>query len=510
MYSVCVCVCVCNHYIITFQAAACAPQPAVCDWNTFNDNSKDNPHQLNGALVGGPSAPDDYYKDDRSDYIMAEVTLDYNAGFQGAVAGMMAGTCTPGNTGSVPTAAVVTTAGPAATTAGPAVTTGGPAATVAGPTGCSGTLCGQSSSEPLSSEIEQMRDSTSCTLENSLVEAIVPGSGSNPSNVKNVEQILPESKFNEFFPDKNPAYTYTNFLQAIGKYPAICKSASTCPKIFANMFAHFQQETAGLYYIEEINKGAYCADWSAWVTAAYPCVPGKLYFGRGAKQLSWNYNYGHFSKAMYGDAMILLEKPELVATTWLNFAASMWFFVTPQPPKPSMLQVIEGTWTPNSVDLAANLKPGLGATIMIINGAQECGSGPSNPTAAANRAKYYQDYAGKLGVDITGEELSCSNSQPFAAGGSAGALAMYWAPETGCTLATWATAYSALIEGDYNACMGKPKAVCGAPVVEATTAGVESGTSLNTGGEIIFQRFYYMYFFYKAFTIFCLGKIANL
>ncbi len=39
------------------------------------------------------------------------------------------------------------------------------------------------------------------------------------------------------------------------------------------------------------------------------------YFGRGAKQLSYNYNYGPFSDAMYGDVRPLLDKPELVADT---------------------------------------------------------------------------------------------------------------------------------------------------------------------------------------------------
>ena len=47
---------------------------------------------------------------------------------------------------------------------------------------------------------------------------------------------------------------------------------------------------------------------------------------------------------MFGDHMKLLKSPELVADTWLNFAGTMWFYVTPQPPKPSMLEVVEGTW----------------------------------------------------------------------------------------------------------------------------------------------------------------------
>ena len=312
------------------------------------------------------------------------------------------------------------------------------------------------------------------------MEAITPTSTSNPQNVKNVEQIFPESKFNEFFPNRNAAYTYTNFLKAIGKYPAICGNAATCPKILANMFAHFQQETAGLYYIEEINHGAYCADWSDWVNEAYPCVSGNLYYGRGAKQLSWNYNYGAFSKAMFGDAMVLLENPGLVATTWLNFASGMWFFVTPQPPKPSMMQVLLGTWTPNAEDTANNLQPGLGATIMIINGAQECGSNPSNPTAASNRAEYYTEYAGKLGVDITGEVLTCSSSQAFSDGGSAGSVELYWAPESGCSLVKWQTAFSALVEGDYSACLGNPPTSCGGGVTTGGGAATtESGRFLN-------------------------------
>ena len=43
-------------------------------------------HVLYGALVGGPSAPDDAYTDSRGDYVMNEVATDYNAGFTSAVA----------------------------------------------------------------------------------------------------------------------------------------------------------------------------------------------------------------------------------------------------------------------------------------------------------------------------------------------------------------------------------------------------------------------------------------
>jgi endoglucanase len=44
-----------------------------------------NRHVLYGALVGGPSGPNDAYTDDRSNYTMNEVALDYNAGFTSAL-----------------------------------------------------------------------------------------------------------------------------------------------------------------------------------------------------------------------------------------------------------------------------------------------------------------------------------------------------------------------------------------------------------------------------------------
>ena len=64
---------------------SCPSLPAVCDWSTFA-SSDPNPHILYGALVGGPDA-NDVYVDDRTDYVTNEVACDYNAGFQGALAG---------------------------------------------------------------------------------------------------------------------------------------------------------------------------------------------------------------------------------------------------------------------------------------------------------------------------------------------------------------------------------------------------------------------------------------
>ena len=59
-------------------------------WSEF-DNPQPNEHVLQGALVGGPSAADDFaYTDARSDYIANEVAIDYNAGLTGALAFLLA------------------------------------------------------------------------------------------------------------------------------------------------------------------------------------------------------------------------------------------------------------------------------------------------------------------------------------------------------------------------------------------------------------------------------------
>ena len=145
----------------------------------------------------------------------------------------------------------------------------------------------------------------------------------------------------------------------------------------------------------------------------------------------------------------MIENCSLVSSTWLNFAASMWFFVTPQPPKPSMLHVIDGTWQPNSADSAAGISPGFGATINVINGGYECGS-PGNKQSQ-NRQNYYKKYCKTFGLDCSAERTDCANMGKFSASGSANP-SIYWEPQQACKLVPWQTAFSALIEGEYQQC----------------------------------------------------------
>ncbi|MEO8605581.1 MAG: glycoside hydrolase family 9 protein [bacterium] len=65
---------------------------AAHDSPTFSiDNPVDNRHELTGALVGGPaSASDADWVDDRHDFVRNEVATDYNAGYTGALAAIVA------------------------------------------------------------------------------------------------------------------------------------------------------------------------------------------------------------------------------------------------------------------------------------------------------------------------------------------------------------------------------------------------------------------------------------
>jgi hypothetical protein len=66
--------------------SSCPNRPAPCSWNDFSSPNP-NPQVLHGALVGGPDLQDRYV-DNREDYVANEVTIDYNAGFQSALAGL--------------------------------------------------------------------------------------------------------------------------------------------------------------------------------------------------------------------------------------------------------------------------------------------------------------------------------------------------------------------------------------------------------------------------------------
>lgn len=181
------------------------------------------------------------------------------------------------------------------------------------------------------------------------------------------------------------------------------------------------------------------------------------YFGRGAIQLKYSRTYGQFSEALFGDGRLLLDYPDFVADTWLNFASATWFYVTPQAYQPSLVQVIDGTWVPNSEDRLNGLTTGFGATINLMTGGDECGDIEGIETQeASNRISYYKQFAWYLYVDYKEEELGCSGQKNFPRGGAA-SLPLFWDKDLttpySCNLVTYKTAHSAIVKGDYLQCV---------------------------------------------------------
>ena len=151
---------------------------------------------------------------------------------------------------------------------------------------------------------------------------------------------------------------------------------------------------------------------AGWAGEAWPAQPDQYYYGRGPFQLSYNYNYGRFSNifapSSYNSKNYLLENPHLVATDgFLAMAAGIWFYMTPQDPKPSMHDVMTGFFEPTSADLAGSLTATFGTTTNIINGGVECNQSPEN-SKAASRAEYYLKWLEVFGMPAE-DGLTCGN-----------------------------------------------------------------------------------------------------
>ncbi len=341
------------------------------------------------------------------------------------------------------------------------------------------------------------------TVPNSLVADIAHGRGDNPDNVKRAERVFSQTEWVFLTQMAAPEYTYDRFLKAIGKFPAFCaeytdgrNSEAICKRSIVTAFAHFAQETGGhiakdnvsdnplgleewqqaLVHVREMGWDEGQVGYTTgcgqddWQNRKWPCAAVEGYFGRGAKQLSYHFNYGAFSEAMFdGDATQLLNSPRQVADTWLNLASAIWFFLTPQAPKPAMLHVIDRTWSPSQREIDAGIGYGFGTTINIINGGIECGEQNRDKGQPVNRIRYWQGLAAHYQIPIEADEKdTCWQQTPYGSlnlNGAKDVLYTNWdanwkyypdRPEGHsfeCELVGFQTAYSALVAGDYEKCV---------------------------------------------------------
>lgn len=170
---------------------------------------------------------------------------------------------------------------------------------------------------------------------------------------------------------------------------------------------------SGLYFNEEVGFiGSSAIGYVQSTGTQYLPVAGKSYHGRGPIQLSYNYNYGLCSDVIYGDSSILLNNPEKVCQDGvLGLMTGIWFWMTPQPPKPSCHQVITGIWDPVEGENNVAYNGNFGLTIVIIN--NESGQSESGTGAVSRRARYYRAFCSKMGADISGEQCDTMGMVSF-------------------------------------------------------------------------------------------------
>ncbi len=246
-----------------------------------------------------------------------------------------------------------------------------------------------------------------------------------------LEALLDAREFDALFPRRvtSPCrgafYTYAALVAAARTFPAFAAegTAEQRRRELAAFLANIAHETTGgwptapdgpyAWGLCWITEGATAPDSAlpAYCDASntrYPCRPGRKYYGRGPMQLSWNYNYGQAGEAL---GLPLLDAPERVAQdAVVAFRTALWFWMTPQAPKPSCHAVMTGAFTPGAADLAAGRRPGFGLTVNIINGGLECGR--PTPAQVTDRLGYYARFTARLGV-TQGDALTCDAMRPY-------------------------------------------------------------------------------------------------
>jgi predicted chitinase len=226
-----------------------------------------------------------------------------------------------------------------------------------------------------------------------------------------ITSIVPIAKFDEMFPYRNAFYTYNNFVDASNAIPAFAGTGDTNrrKREAGAALANFHHETGGLWHIKEVQPNTYCSTLDAELpktstgqpVLACRCVSGQQYYGRGATQISWNYNYCAASEWIYGNNnfddganLTVLNNPSLVEQdATLAWKTAIWYWMTQKGPNVSGWPLETAHDAILTTDPSGNY--GFGGTIRAINGALECNGG--NGAQVQSRVNKFNTFMGLLG-----------------------------------------------------------------------------------------------------------------
>ena len=168
----------------------------------------------------------------------------------------------------------------------------------------------------------------------------------------------------------------------------------------------------GLYFLRQLGSSGPTSVpsdcYTSGSTIDYQPASGKCYYGRGPIQISYFYNYGNFSD-FYFNNNTLVNTPELLEQDGeLALLSAIWFWMTPQCPKPSCHQVMQEVYDESATTYssAKMSKKGFLHTVNIINGAVECrSSGVTQPVLRSKLYKYYMSLVGFTSTEIDNEDM---------------------------------------------------------------------------------------------------------
>merc|ERR1719159_327371 len=287
------------------------------------------------------------------------------------------------------------------------------------------------------------------------------------SNVKTVKECFSSDQWDDTLTSVDTEkYSYDAFIKAVARFPAFCGGMTAeCKLELAFVFGHMTQETgcgqwdSTFHFHTELPESAGDSEYRSTTCGpscdVYPPKEGKKYIGRGSKQISWNYNYGMYSAIMEGDKNTLLDNPEKILEADHIITSGLWFYMTPQSPKPSMHDIVLGCWTPDSSS-SLKLNKRFAWTTKVINGAQECSASRAETDLRhKTRFDYFTEWAEYFGLDDMDaynaddfEFTDCKDLEGY--GSTISDMKLNWQKDTtltsangncGCELTTNATPY---------------------------------------------------------------------
>ncbi len=168
----------------------------------------------------------------------------------------------------------------------------------------------------------------------------------------------------------------------------------------------------GLHWLRELGAGGNGAlkstnCYTTGSTIDYQPAAGKCYYGRGPIQISYFYNYGNFSEFLYNNESLVANPDLLEQDGELSLLSAIWFWMTPQCPKPSAHQVMQEIYDESATTYssAKMSKKGFLHTVNIINGDVECRGANAKPLLRSELYKYYMSLVGFTSTEIANEDM---------------------------------------------------------------------------------------------------------